>query len=73
MSRPSDELEVKARVEDPAALRRALKAAGARLEFRGAMIDRRLDRKGKMKAQDEVLRLRIYRPANRAPAHGVLA
>ena len=73
MSRPSDELEVKARVEDPAALRRALKAAGARLEFRGAMIDRRLDRKGKLKAQDEVLRLRIYRPANGAPAYGVLA
>ena len=73
MSRPADELEVKARVEDPAALRRALKAAGARLEFRGAMIDRRLDRKGKLNARDEVLRLRIFRPAGGAPAHGVLA
>lgn len=37
------------------------------------MIDRRFDRHGKLKARDEVLRLRVYQPAGRVPAHGVLA
>src|SRR5207245_2333387 len=41
---PVDELEVKARVEDPDALRAALLRAGARLEFQGDMVDRRFDR-----------------------------
>ncbi len=54
------------------ALRRALEHSGARLEFQGAMIDRRFDRGGALKAGDEVLRLRIFRPANGTPAHGVL-
>ncbi|HEU5259894.1 MAG TPA: CYTH domain-containing protein [Gemmatimonadales bacterium] len=70
---PSDELEVKARVPRPAALRRALVAAGARLQFRGRMSDRRFDRKRRLTRRDEVLRLRVYRPADGAPARGELA
>jgi adenylate cyclase class IV len=69
---PRDELEVKARVDDPAALARALEAAGARLVFRGAMSDRRFDRDGTLEARDEVVRLRLYRPAGAEPAWGVL-
>src|SRR5438132_523655 len=71
-SASADELEVKARVDDPAALRCALERAGARLEFRGAMLDRRFDRAGQLDARDEVLRMRIFRPADGAPAFGVL-
>jgi adenylate cyclase class IV len=70
---PSDELEVKARVEDPAGLRAALVRAGAALEFQGDMIDRRFDCKGWLGERDEVLRLRTYRPADGARPHGVLA
>ena len=69
---PVDELEVKARVEDPGGLARALAAAGAELTFQGEMIDRRFDRARSLEARDEVLRLRIYRPADGSPAHGVL-
>jgi adenylate cyclase class IV len=74
-SAPSDELEVKARVTSPAALRRALVAAGARLEFRGRMIDRRFDHgtRGLLSPRDQVLRLRVYRAAGGARARGVLA
>ena len=43
-----DELELKARVEDPDALRAALLAAGAALVYRGAMLDRRFDRRPKV-------------------------
>ncbi|PYP74443.1 MAG: hypothetical protein DMD41_01790 [Gemmatimonadetes bacterium] len=72
-----DELELKARVEDPAALERLLVGAGARLAFRGAMIDRRYDRGGALAGRDEVLRLRIYRPAAEGveggPASSVLS
>src|SRR5881396_3883624 len=67
-----DELEVKARVEDPDAVRRALERAGARLEFRGAMLDRRFDRDGALAARDQVLRLRIFQPADGAAAFGML-
>lgn len=67
-----DELEVKARVDDPAALERALMVAGATVTFRGAMSDRRYDRDAILEARDEVLRLRIYRPAGGAAPHGVL-
>lgn len=67
-----DELEVKARLDDPAAVARALAAAGARLEFRGAMRDRRFDREGALEARDEVVRLREYRPADGAPGWGVM-
>jgi adenylate cyclase class 2 len=68
-----DELELKARVDDPAALEAALARAGAELAFRGEMLDRRYDRDGALEARDEVLRLRTYRPADGQPAHGVLA
>jgi adenylate cyclase class IV len=70
--RPADELEVKARVTAVAALRRALRRAGARLEFRGRMLDRRYDRRRELIRGDEVLRLRVYRPAGRHPARAVL-
>ena len=66
------ELELKARVDDPAALERALHAAGAELVFRGEMTDRRYDRKGKLEKRDEVLRLRVFTPADGATPCGVL-
>lgn len=66
-----DELELKARVEDAAALRKALVAAGAELMYRGAMLDRRFDRKGRLARRDEVVRLRVYHPADRSPEWGV--
>jgi len=69
---PYDELELKARVEDPAAVAAALRRAGASPEFRGAMRDRRLDRKNKLTERDEVLRLRVYEPADGSAAWGVL-
>ena len=69
---PRDELEVKARVDDPAAVERAVAAAGAELSFRGAMIDRRFDREGALGGRDEVLRLRIYRPGGGGTVYGVL-
>jgi adenylate cyclase class IV len=71
-SAPRDELEVKAAVADPAALRAALQRAGARLVFAGTMHDRRYDRGGELERRDEVVRLRVYRPAAGA-AWGVLA
>ena len=84
MSGTHDELELKARVEDPAALERLLVGVGAQLVFRGAMIDRRYDHSGgkgrgggrSLSERDEVLRLRIYRPAageGQGPATGVLS
>jgi adenylate cyclase class 2 len=66
----TDELELKARVEDPAALEAALARAGAELVFRGEMRDRRFDRGGTMEARDEVLRLRSYKGT---ASYGVLA
>lgn len=69
---PHDELEVKARVDDPAAVAAALRRAGGQLEFRGVMRDRRFDRGGALAQRDEVLRLRVYEPADGAPAWGVL-
>lgn len=67
-----DELELKARVEDPKALRSALVAAGAELVYRGAMLDRRFDRKGRLERRDEVVRLRVYHPADGGREWGVL-
>lgn len=69
---PADELEVKARVEDADQVRAALARAGARLEFRGDMIDRRFDRARALARRDEVLRLRVFRSADGAPAYGLL-
>src|SRR5439155_429780 len=46
--------------------------AGASLDFRGDMTDRRFDRDRTLAERGEVLRLREYRPADGAPAYGVL-
>jgi len=70
VSGSTDELELKARVDDPAALEAALRQAGAELVFRGEMLDRRYDRGGRLEARDEVLRLRTYRGT---ASYGVLA
>jgi predicted adenylyl cyclase CyaB len=67
-----DELELKARVENPDAVRKAIVAAGARLVYRGAMLDRRFDRKDRLQKRDEVVRLRVYHPADRSGEWGVL-
>jgi adenylate cyclase class IV len=67
-----EELEVKARVDDADAVRAALTRAGAMLEFQGDMLDRRFDRGDRLAARDEVLRLRVFRPADGTPAYGVL-
>ena len=56
----ADELELKAVVGDPAALRARLVAAGARQRFRGRMSDLRYDRNGELMSRDEVLRVRTY-------------
>jgi adenylate cyclase class IV len=58
----ADELELKAVVSDPAALRTRLIDAGAIPGFRGLMTDRRYDREGALLRRDEVLRLRSYGP-----------
>jgi adenylate cyclase class IV len=58
----ANELELKAVVHDAAALRHALRHAGATLAFRGMMRDRRLDCGGALVAREEVLRLRTYEP-----------
>lgn len=56
------ELELKAVVADPAGLLARLRAAGAREEFVGRMIDRRLDfADGSLTQRDEVVRVRVYR------------
>jgi adenylate cyclase class IV len=67
-----EELELKARVDDPDQLRTALLAAGAELVYRGAMLDRRFDRRGRLERRDEVVRLRVYHPHDRSPEWGVL-
>jgi adenylate cyclase class IV len=67
-----EELELKARVDDPDGLRRALLAAGAELVYRGAMMDRRFDRRGRLERRDEVVRLRVYHSDDRSPEWGVL-
>ena len=72
MTRPRGELEVKARITNAVELRRRLRRAGATLEFRGRMRDRRYDQGRSLTREDEVLRLRTYRPAGRARPHAVL-
>jgi adenylate cyclase class IV len=56
----ASELELKAVVPDPAALRQALHDAGAVLRFHGMMRDRRLDRAGELTGLDRVLRVRLW-------------
>jgi predicted adenylyl cyclase CyaB len=58
------ELELKAVVPDPEALRSRLHAVGVIAEFRGRMTDRRYDRGGELAARDEVLRIRTYHHPN---------
>ena len=70
MTGSADELELKARVDDPAALETALRRAGAEPVFRGEMQDRRYDRSSSLGARDQVLRLRMYRGT---ASYGVLA
>lgn len=60
----ADELELKAVVADPAALRDRLAAAGARAALRGVMEDRRFDGGGRLTSADQVLRVRTYRLAD---------
>ncbi len=67
-----EELELKARVENPDAVRKTILAAGAELMYRGAMMDRRFDRRGRLERRDEVVRLRVYHPADKSPEWGVL-
>ncbi len=57
------ELEVKAVVADPAAVRRALDAARATRLFHGMMRDRRFDQAGGLAQRDEVLRIRTWESA----------
>jgi adenylate cyclase class IV len=56
----ADELELKAVVPDPEALRARLIAAGGIERFKGRMSDRRYDRAGELTGRDEVLRVRTY-------------
>jgi adenylate cyclase class IV len=58
-----EELELKAVIPDPEALRARLIAAGAVERFRGRMSDRRYDRAGELALRDEVLRVRSYHHA----------
>ena len=65
---PADEVELKALVPDPAALRARLEAAGARLLFAGLLEDRRYDTPdGALERRDEVLPVRSATPAPGSP------
>lgn len=65
------ELELKAIVPDPAALRQRLLAAGAVGGFRGMLRDRRFDRDSTLEQRDQVLRLRRWIP-NEGPERAEL-
>ncbi len=65
-----EELELKARVENADAVRKSILAAGAELVYRGAMMDRRFDRKGRLERRDEVVRLRVYPRMGRTGLEG---
>jgi predicted adenylyl cyclase CyaB len=54
------ELELKAVVSDPSAVRARLRAAGAVPRFMGRMTDLRYDRAGELASRDEVLRVRTF-------------
>jgi adenylate cyclase class IV len=62
------ELELKAVIPDPVALRMRLRAVGAEERFRGAMRDLRFDRDGELTARSEVLRLRTFHHAGERTA-----
>jgi adenylate cyclase class IV len=60
-----EELELKAVVPDPDALRLRLLAGGAELRFSGRMCDRRYERPGgELGLRDQVLRLRTFHRAD---------
>ncbi|MBI2797664.1 MAG: class IV adenylate cyclase [Gemmatimonadetes bacterium] len=60
----TQEVELKAMVDDVARRRRAIEAAGARLTFEGALVDVRWDSPARdLTLRDHVLRLRTYRSA----------
>jgi adenylate cyclase class IV len=60
-----EELELKAVIPDPEALRARLLVAGAALRFGGRMSDRRYDRPGaELSLRDQVLRLRTFHRAD---------
>jgi adenylate cyclase class 2 len=61
------ELELKAVVDDPDALLRRLRNAGAELSFSGLMHDRRYDRDGALAARGEVLRVRTFAGGDAPP------
>lgn len=65
----ANEIELKAVVTDPAALRQSLEDAGAVLRFHGMMLDRRLDRDGELSGRDHVLRVRHW--MDEEGTHGV--
>jgi adenylate cyclase class IV len=56
----AEELELKAVVPDPDALRARFRAAGAEPGFSGMMRDRRFDRRAELVRRDEVLRVRSF-------------
>ncbi len=56
------ELELKARVDDPDAVRSALRTHGAACRFAGRLRDRRYDRGGELAGHDHVLRVRQQTP-----------
>ena len=58
------EVELKAVVDDPAALAAQLGSSGATRAFRGRMLDRRYDYEVRsLEARDQVLRVRTFEPA----------
>jgi adenylate cyclase class IV len=60
-----DELELKAVIPDPEALRARLLAAGGLVRFHGRMSDRRYDRPGgELTLRDQVLRVRTFHHAD---------
>jgi len=62
------ERELKAVVDDPAALAVRLGGRGATPGFRGRMSDRRYDQPSRpLEARDEVLRVRVFEPAAGSP------
>jgi adenylate cyclase class IV len=62
----AEELELKAVVPDPAALRERLRRGGP-ARFSGRMTDRRYDRAGELTTRDQVLRVRRLEPAEGEP------
>ena len=64
------EVELKSVVDDLRDRRNAIESAGAKLVFAGKLEDQRFDTADRtLAAKDLVLRLRIYRSADRATAH----